>query len=234
MAPDYDAADSQPATEQQMSTYVDVIEDVPWKDFVCHLKPASMHPEGKRKFIRTEALANNLDIKTYDVGRQFVFAVDSVAAGPWGKIWVEYDVELHTPQTTGNLPVGTVGGTLLGATSMSGALPFGTAGAYFNGSSGLAYSGVNGNITFQKTGWYLLTWRLVGTVISAPVITVTNGTSETLSAPVALINAGATQMIACYVVSITTGNATVNLSLTATTVTASQVYIASAPFSSLA
>jgi hypothetical protein len=97
LIPDYDAADSAPISEQIASAYEDVSEDVPWKDIKCNLRPAAMHPDGPKKYIRTSGLASNLDIKTYDVGNLFVGTTDGTAV-PWGKLWVEYDVTLYTPQ----------------------------------------------------------------------------------------------------------------------------------------
>jgi hypothetical protein len=97
LIPDYDAADAAPISEQIASAYEDVREDVPWKDIECVLDPRAMHPDGPRKFVRTSPLAANLDIKTYDVGQMFIGTTDGTAVN-WGKLWVDYDVTLSTPQ----------------------------------------------------------------------------------------------------------------------------------------
>lgn len=97
LAPDYDAADAAPASEQIASSYEDVAEDAPWKDICCTLRPSALHAIGPTKFIRTAVLPANLDIKTYDAGNFFVCTVDGTAVN-WGKLWVEYDVTLFTPQ----------------------------------------------------------------------------------------------------------------------------------------
>jgi len=99
MIPDYDPADAAPGTEQIASSYEDVEEDAPWKDIDCVLRPSAMFPMGPKKFIRSGSLAANLDIKTYDAGTFFVGTVDGTAVN-WGKLWVEYDVTLFTPQTS--------------------------------------------------------------------------------------------------------------------------------------
>lgn len=52
---------------------------------------------GNRKYVRTTALAANLDVKTYDAGNFFVCTTDGTAVN-WGKLWVEYDVDLYVPQ----------------------------------------------------------------------------------------------------------------------------------------
>ncbi len=97
MVPDYDAADSAPLSEQIASSYEDVAEDAPWKDICCLLRPSALHALGPTKFIRTGALSANLDVKTYDAGNFFMCTIDGTAAS-WGKLWVEYDVTLYTPQ----------------------------------------------------------------------------------------------------------------------------------------
>lgn len=97
IVPDYDAADSAPVSEQIASAYRDVAEDAPWKNVCCELQSQSMNAIGPSRFIRLGALAANQDVKTYDSGNLFVFTMDGTAV-PWGKLWVEYDVELITPQ----------------------------------------------------------------------------------------------------------------------------------------
>lgn len=150
LIPDYDAADSAPLSEQAASAYEDVVEDAPWKDISCILKPSALHPMGPRKYIRTGALAANLDIKTYDSGTLFVAAIDGASGSPaWGKLWVEYDVTFSVPQLasgglstfahlTSSTPV--TGYILPNPTIVSGSLPisvvanslvFPAAGSYF-------------------------------------------------------------------------------------------------------
>lgn len=96
LVPDYDAADAAPASEQIASSFQDVVEDAPWKNLECSLSSSSMFPMGPRKFIRSGALAANLDVKTYDAGQLFICTTDGTAVN-WGKLWVEYDVELSVP-----------------------------------------------------------------------------------------------------------------------------------------
>lgn len=101
LVPDYDAADSAPLSEQIASAYRDCVEEVPWvESFSCELDPSALQgnvgPTG-RHFVRTAPLAANLDIKTYDCGNLHLATVDGTAV-PWGKLWVEYDVDLYVPQ----------------------------------------------------------------------------------------------------------------------------------------
>lgn len=102
-APDYDAADAQPATEQIAADYTDSDECPPYANpetghFMFPLNCARMNAMVKEHYIRTGALAANLDIKTYDAANAFFFTVDSIDTAKWGKVWVEYEVDLFTPQ----------------------------------------------------------------------------------------------------------------------------------------
>lgn len=95
IAPDYDATDPAPTTEAQITAYEDAVEDVPWKDQICVLRPDSMFPLGPRKFTRSGNVSG--DLKTYDVG-QLHIGVEGATTAVIGKLWVQYDVELFIPQ----------------------------------------------------------------------------------------------------------------------------------------
>jgi hypothetical protein len=109
LVPDYDAADAAPLSEQQCMDYKDAKEEAPWvPEFCCDLDPIAMHPGGARKFIRQGTVANT-DIKTYDAGVFYAITSDGAAAN-WGKLFVEYEVELavsQLPSTLSSVSVGT-------------------------------------------------------------------------------------------------------------------------------
>jgi len=96
IAPDYDAADAAPVSEQILSNYAEIVEDAPWKDICCVLRPSGMHALGPKKFVRN-GLVPGQDLKTTDVGSIILATVDGTAVN-WGKLWVEYDVEFFEPQ----------------------------------------------------------------------------------------------------------------------------------------
>lgn len=153
LIPDYDASDSAPLSELIGSSYEDVSEDVPWKDIVCDLRPSALHAIGPSKFVRVGALAANQDIKTYDAGNLFVATLDG-AVTSWGKLWVEYDVTLMTPQLQ-------PGGTgVISAIHSLGALAttaneLGTTQSLQAGSAAFATIST-ASITFNQAGKYLL------------------------------------------------------------------------------
>jgi len=162
LIPDYDAADASPGSEQIASTYEDVTEDAPWKDQCCTLRPRAMHPMGPKKFVRNGPLAANLDIKTYDAGNLFVGTTDGTAIA-WGKLWVEYDVSLYTPQLppTGVLVASQhITGATPTTTQLLSALPVNSA-----GSSAIANTALN-VVTFLAAGDYLIEYLATGTTIT--------------------------------------------------------------------
>lgn len=231
LAPDYDAADGVPVSEQVASAFEDVAEDAPWKDIECELTKLSMAAGTTRHFTRSAALAANLDIKTYDVGNLHLCTVDGTAV-PWGKLWVEYDVEFFVPQLPPNGGAFVSGGSVLGATTMTAANPFGVAPAVDASSQGLAVNTAS-VFTLSQTGTYLMAFALQGTVLTAAALAATSGSVVTTLSGFLVNNAG-TVATMIFLVTTTTANATVSFSATATTVTASAVFVGSAPSGSLA
>jgi hypothetical protein len=159
LVPDYDAADPAPVSEQVASSYEDVEEDAPWKDIECELRPAALHALGPSKFIRQGVLAANQDIKTYDAGTFFLCTTDGTAVN-WGKLWVEYDVTLMTPQLNAG------GG---GSLAVFQAASFAPTTASFLaapvlGVNSLPLVSVSGNVvTFNQAGQFLMSYAVSGT-----------------------------------------------------------------------
>lgn len=98
LAPDYDAADETPANESIACSYADAVSGAPWSPVLCKLSAESLGGGMTSKFVRFGALAANLDVKMYDAASLFL-CKDSTGAATWGKLWVEYEVELITPHT---------------------------------------------------------------------------------------------------------------------------------------
>lgn len=96
IAPDYDATNPPPETEEQVTAYQGAVEDVPWKNIKTNLDPGAIHATGPRKFIRSGAVPDNLT--TYDACNLFVCTTGMVDTAAVGKLWVHYEIELHVPQ----------------------------------------------------------------------------------------------------------------------------------------
>jgi hypothetical protein len=119
LSPDYDADDDPPPNELVACSYADAVTSVPWSETVLRCNPEACLGGMKTKYIRVGALKQNADIKMYDACNLFVCrdSANSTAV-TWGKLWVEYTVELITPHT---LPVPLT--SVYAATSTSGVVP---------------------------------------------------------------------------------------------------------------
>lgn len=173
LVPDYDAADAAPVTEQIASSYRDTVEEVPWiEEFCCELDPMAMCDGFKmnRKFTRIGTVSGT-DIKTYDVGNLFLCTTDGTNVN-WGKLWVEYDVELYVPQ----LPASGqtfISGLITGVGSISKTNYLGNTPTVV-GNLGVILTGMT--FAFQQVGQYLVTAYIQGTGVyagGAPVWTST-------------------------------------------------------------
>lgn len=134
MAPDYDASDESPTTEQVMTTYRGCVETAPWKDLICVLNARDMYNATGEHFIRLDG-DDSVELKLYDVASFYVGTVNGGSTNLWGKLWVEYDVELLIPQLPPSLqdfPAITSGGAFKrpgDATSYTLSYPFGGTGS---------------------------------------------------------------------------------------------------------
>lgn len=231
MAIDYDAADAAPATEQIASSYEGVVEDAPWKDICCNARRLSMTGPAKKHYTRNSALAANLDIKTYDVGNFFLMTVDGTAV-PWGKLWVEYDVTFTLPQLPSSGALALLGGRVTGGTAQTAANPFGTAPVVDAQSQGISMD-VTSTLTFALPGTYVLTYNLIGTVITAvPAATLSAGATQVVT--VNVIDSGQLNAIKVLVIKTTVANATVQQLATATTITGAILFVGMGPDSAYA
>lgn len=163
LIPDYDAADPAPVSEQIASTYEDVEEDAPWLDIECELRPSALNGIGPSKFIRTGALLANQDIKTYDAGNFFLGTTDGTAVN-WGKLWVEYDIVLMTPQ----LPpggAGVIASQAINSVNPTSAAILPTPISVANSSSIVS---VNGEVlTFLQAGQFYITYDVQATTATS-------------------------------------------------------------------
>jgi hypothetical protein len=237
LVPDYDASDAAPASEQIASSYEDVEEDVPWKDVCVELRPAAMHALGPRKFIRTQALAANQDIKTYDAGTLFVCTVDGTAVN-WSKLWVEYDVTLFTPQLQPGGSLITSNLHIQSLTAPTSSSPWGattTTVAVSNSPVILPIAGGN-SLLFNKPGRYLVVYNAVATSVTnatgfaatnGAVLVATYGTSG-----VTAVNSGGAQYSTSCLVDINLNAANQGLSLSGTTIvggTSAELFVIQVP-----
>jgi hypothetical protein len=155
MAMDFDAADSSPVTKQALMSYHDAVRSPAWGDCRFVADKQDLVKFGSQRFIRSTSLSANQDIKTYDVGNLWV-ATSGGAGVVAGELYVEYDVELMTPQTggsSGGLSKVSSGGTV------SKTAIFGTAATYV----GSLVTATASTLTFANAGHYVINVNPVGT-----------------------------------------------------------------------
>lgn len=96
-AVDYDPADSAPTTKTQLAAYRKFVRSAPWADFENHSLQEDL---SKRKsyFVRRGALSATQDVQLFDTGNFFLATQGQADASPVGELYVDYEVELMTPQ----------------------------------------------------------------------------------------------------------------------------------------
>jgi len=224
LAHDPDSSDDPPSSEQVMSTYESLVEDAPWKDMCLNVAKVGLKDIGPRKFIRTAALAANQDIKLYDSGNLFVATVDGTAVA-WSKLWVEYDVELYTPQLppAGFVASGTI--TNAGGVGCAAATPLGTSRTILGNLISSATSA--GLVSFQNLtvgGEYQVTFMAAGYAAFTPAAfsAATGLTLKNSFVTVAGVGGAAGSMVATYTATASVGS--LQLNTTALTTPANVMY----------
>lgn len=162
MAVDYDATDSTPQTKADLTSYVGCTKAQAWMPFKYFADPRDLAKFSKDHFTRGVSYKGD-DLKTYDVGKLFVGASGGNGQIS-GELYVEYTVELITPQNDVDYLYENSGKIVAGGV-ISRLSPFGTAPVK---SGGLPVGvDVDGDLlTFDQVGEYLLEYALNGTVFT--------------------------------------------------------------------
>jgi len=155
LIPDYDAEDAAPDSEQDASSFQNVVEDAPWIDSCCNLDTKAMHSMGPKKFVRTGAAPAGTDIKTYDVANFYVATIDGTAVN-WGKLWVEYDVTFYVPSPP---PAFLADQHIISLTAPTTANNFGATSSNASAASSNIVTVAGNVLTFQTAGRYLLVYN---------------------------------------------------------------------------
>jgi hypothetical protein len=98
ISPEYDASETVPTTETQLSDNADTVVDSCWNSIVCNLDPSSMRGIGLRHYVRPCAVAG--DIKTFDVAKVFIATNNETGTSAIGKLYLDYDFEFFKPQSS--------------------------------------------------------------------------------------------------------------------------------------
>jgi hypothetical protein len=228
LAVDYDAADAAPTSKLQAMSYRSSVRDAPWKDLDFESNPQDLH-RANNLYVRTvSALPANLDIKTYDVGNLFVVTQGQAGVTAVSELYVEYDVQLITPQidSLGATTAARVSGTA----GLSATVLFGT-NASIDPDSTLALSvnAAGSIVTFLQDFTGLVICELTGTGLSTFTYGSSTATINSLNTSAGTNN---TYLIGVFHVSAQAGQ-TLQLGLTLTTFTAAIHIFTAFPFSIL-
>ncbi len=164
---DFDASDPAPLSEKQIAMYQGTKYAAPWNHVEYHCTNKNLHKRSSY-FVRTGTPPANQDVVLFDTGNLFVATVGTGTAS-LGKIWVEYEVELQTPDyllsPEGLSLSGRINGTDNFATSPSvtGSLPL-TFSVNANALTMIANAPYSGNMSliFGGTGLTVFTAVAIG------------------------------------------------------------------------
>jgi hypothetical protein len=172
LAADWDALDAAPSTKTGMMQERTKADAPVWSnlDLVCDL--ADLRKFGVQRFIRQGSAPTASDLKTYDVG-VFNIASQGVTTAPViGELWVEYDLELITPNTAPE----PASAKIVSGSAVSNASFYGTSPT----TTGVLTVVPSANtITFSNVGQYLVETLVTGTL---SVITTSTGTATQATA----------------------------------------------------
>lgn len=93
---DYDPLDPAPLDKTQALAYADAVRSPPWSDCVFIASSKDLR-KMKTYFTRSSHL-DVVDLTTKDTGNLYVCTQGQTAVRTIGELWVEYEVELMTPQ----------------------------------------------------------------------------------------------------------------------------------------
>jgi hypothetical protein len=217
LVPDYDAADSPPADARTASSFHGCADDAPWKTISCNFDMK----RSRELFLRYGPLTANLDIKTYDFANLYICTGDGSAI-PWGKVYLEYEIELLNPQA---VSVTYAGGSIFGSVGTTPANVFGTTPSLSPGANVVSVTAVGSiALTNLVVGQeYFIYFNVVGTGITALATTLSSGLVIKNQVNNDLINAGGTVGTDATTCIASASSGVLILSATATTVTIGQM-----------
>lgn len=215
---DYDSSDVNPMSLPELMSNASASQSPLWSEMSLALNQndASFL---KKRFVRTVAVPTGSDIVLYDAGKAFIVPINLGGLETSGDIYVEYDVELFTPQFSlagfaqQNSSKLNSGGTV-SPTSIFGSSPSATAG------SGLGVTPQSGGtLLFQRAGQYIVDLIMSGTGMTTNPLAIAG--SALASTLVSSLIGTSTAKHASYKVSVTEPGQTLQLIDDASTVTSS-------------
>lgn len=101
LAVDFDASDVAPTSKVQMMSYSNAVRSPPWEMTKYLSINSDLRKFGVQRYVRNNPVSG--DIKTYDIGNFFI-ATSNFADNTFvGELYVEYELEFYTPQSSGTV-----------------------------------------------------------------------------------------------------------------------------------
>jgi len=174
LALDFDAFDTAPQNKGELMQNQAAVRGVPWNPLRLTASRANLQKFGIQRFTRQDDLADNLDIKTYDVGGLFIATDNAVnPLSGWGDLFVSYTIDLITPQapTWDKFEISTTIGKITSGAQPDPSHLFGT-GAVQEPSTKLplTVSDTGNALTLPRKGAYILDWRVQGQGLNGAVV----------------------------------------------------------------
>lgn len=115
---EYDATDPVPTNKQTLAAWDETSYSSPWITNNHNCKASNL---AKRTsyFVRNGAIPPSDDIRLYDTGYLVVATQGNATTAPIGEIWVDYEVDLVTPQLNDVALGNSLSGSFVGATFAS-------------------------------------------------------------------------------------------------------------------
>ncbi len=212
---DWDASDAAPSSKQAQLQERSKADGAAWQSFDLICDKQDLEKFGPQRYVRQVAVANT-DIKTYDVGNLQVGTQSMSGSSAVGELYLEYDVELMTPNTA----AAPLAGKMVSGGTVSNAAFFGTA-PVSSGSIPISADATGEIVTIGAVGSFLVEWYFTGT-ISSETITAANG--ATIVSTFADVQDGSHQ-VKSQLITTTTSTSTLTFSAPTGTVTASAVRV---------
>jgi hypothetical protein len=211
---DFDPLDAVPVSKQDVMSNRCSVRGAPWQEFALDVPVSDMQHDWY--FTRSGSVPSGADQRLYDAGNFLVCSQN--ASGATGEVYVEYEIELLTPQAN----IQPVSGKFSGSTSLTATNLVGADAAYVTGSNvGWTLNGGGaGWLTCSVAGTYLFAGVLTGTVIVSTGFAAAALGTATVVSTLATTNTGATSSVGYAVVTAQVGQVFVPNITSATTLTA--------------
>lgn len=216
---DYDPSDPAPLDKTTAFQFQSSVRGAPWETFV-HSSTAQNLSKRSSYFVRNSVLPANQDVQLYDTCKLYCIVGSNIGPASLGELWVEYEVELMTPQ------ISNIGFTDLDVRITSGgsptpADPFGLPTLAFSGVSFLTQSGTQ--YTSLAAARFFLMVESNGVGITSLGVTASLGASVVEAFPLN-INVGATKATRGYIWTTPVGGR-FEVTAVATSITNSLLYL---------